>query len=125
VEVKGKSYLKNDMEIECYTSKHLTIIFTLVVPVLLVWVIGFPLFILAILKRKNLDDKEVILKYGLFYIGFKDSSYYWEIIVNNLRKLVIILISIFFNSKTEEAIHSALLAMFTYLYVNHQLLKVV
>jgi hypothetical protein len=118
LEIDGVSYLKRDLNIECYTSEHWTIIFSLVIPVILIYVVGFPIIIAIIIKknRKNLDNPDTIIKYGLFYIGFNDSSYYWEIIVNNLRKLVIIGISVAFNQKQGQF---TLLAIFSYLYFNH------
>ena len=45
-------------------------------------------------NRHNLDNKELIIKYGLFYVGLTDEGYYWEIIVINVRKVIFIAISI-------------------------------
>lgn len=35
--------------------------------------------------------------FGLFYIGLKDETYYWEVVVNNLRKVVVVAISVSFG----------------------------
>ncbi len=41
-------------------------------------------------KIKEFDSKENLKLYGLFYVGLSNETYYWEIIVVNLRKLIII-----------------------------------
>ena len=68
-------------------------------PVIIIWVIGFPLFVFRMLykKRKDLDDKDMIIKYGLFYIGLSDHGYYWEVLVINVRKVLFIAVAISLN----------------------------
>jgi hypothetical protein len=70
------------------------------IPIVLVWVIGFPLYITLTLwqKRKELDKMENIIKFGLFYIGLNDDSFYWEILISNGRKLFFILCSTLLSS---------------------------
>ena len=62
---------------------------------ILFWVIGFPVYIFYKLfhKRHNLDDQEVILGYGLFFVGLSDKAFFWEVIVTNFRKVIFILCS--------------------------------
>ena len=36
--------------------------------------------------RNKLNKESVLKIYGLFYIGFKDEKFYWQILVINLRK---------------------------------------
>jgi len=36
--------------------------------------------------------------FGLFYIGLKDETFYWEVVINNLRKVIIVAISVFLGS---------------------------
>jgi hypothetical protein len=70
-----------------------------------VWIIGFPTFILNQLRRNlpKLRDKQVIQEYGMFYIGLKDDSYYWDVLISNLRKVLFITIITFFlpNASSE------------------------
>lgn len=77
--VDGVSYLKPDMSIVCWSEEHIEVLLRYTAPILLIWVIGFPLLIFVILckKRRDLDDKITIMKFGLYYIGFKDHSFYW------------------------------------------------
>ena len=65
---------------------------SIAIPITAVWIIGFPLFIFMKLfkERKNLNNKDVVLSYGLFFVGLEDNAFYWEIIVTNLRKVVFI-----------------------------------
>jgi len=66
------------------------------VPIIVIWVIGFPLFIFRLLSKNkdNLGDKDLIIKYGLFYIGLTDKGYYWEIIAVNTRKVLFIICAV-------------------------------
>jgi hypothetical protein len=36
--------------------------------------------------------------YGIFYVGLNDDSFYWEILVMNGRKMILIMVSTFFSS---------------------------
>lgn len=65
-------------------------------PIIVIWVIGFPLFIFRLLSKNkdNLGDKDLIIKYGLFYIGLTDKGYYWEIIAVNTRKVLFIICAV-------------------------------
>lgn len=103
---------------ECYGSEHIIIIILIVIPAVLVWSIGFPFLTLKWLRKnlKTLDDKDTIIKYGLFYIGLKDETYYWEIIVSNYRKMAIVITA---ASVTESRSFFQLLLVFTILYLNH------
>jgi hypothetical protein len=65
------------------------------IPIIVVWVLLFPtiVFIKLFRRRGELDEKEVYITYGLFFIGLDDHSFYWELIVVNLRKIIFILCS--------------------------------
>jgi hypothetical protein len=78
-EIDGVNYLTRDFSIICWTEGHLKILLNYVLPIIIVWVFGYPLVIFIILykHRANLNHKETIVKYGLFYIGFKDDKFYW------------------------------------------------
>lgn len=69
---------------------------------------------------RNLDEKNTIIKYGLFYIGLKDESYYWEVIVSNYRKMAIVIIA---ATVSEKNSYFQLLLVFTILYINHAALR--
>ena len=45
IEVDGINYLRSDFTVKCWTSEHYLIIFILVLPIFIFWVIGFPLII--------------------------------------------------------------------------------
>jgi hypothetical protein len=95
-DIEGVFHLKRDFGIECWSPRHMKIIFLLVVPIFFIWVLGFPLVTLYKMykARKHLDQPDNIIKYGLFYIGLRDQTFFWEIIVNNLRKVLIVALSV-------------------------------
>lgn len=94
-EIDGKKYFKEDFSIECYGKEHTLILWFVVAPSILVWTIGFPIFTFYHLRRNlaRLNERETIIKYGLFYIGLKDEKFFWEILIGNGRKVVVILIA--------------------------------
>lgn len=71
------------------------------VPIIIVWVVGFPLFIFIKLvrNRERLNDSYIIKAYGLFYMGLRDKAFYWEVILQNFRKIVFIIAGALLTSK--------------------------
>jgi hypothetical protein len=67
----GNRFVTRDLSVVCYSSTHLTWIFTLGLPMMVVWVIGIPLAEIALLffYRKNLDNEATVPYYGFFYRG--------------------------------------------------------
>jgi hypothetical protein len=90
ITIDNKQYLKRDLAVECWGSEHIRLSFMIGIPIFLIWILGFPLTILAILKRntKNFDDPNFIIKYGVFIIGLKTKHFYWEIIIINFRRVI-------------------------------------
>jgi hypothetical protein len=95
--------LKKHYDIICWTSYHYRIIYFIVVPTIVVWIVAFPLLILYLLwkNRDNLDSPDNLIKYGMFFIGLKDEYYYWEILIINIRKILATAISVSINQKNQ------------------------
>lgn len=36
-----------------------------------------------------MNERDMIIKYGTFYIGLSDDTFYWEVIIINLRKILL------------------------------------
>lgn len=91
----GSSYLKSDMTVKCWEGNHSTMAFTLGLLFLFLWTFAFPIAIWALMRksRHELGKEEVMLQYGFFYVGLNDNSYYWEILIVNLRKVLFIFMS--------------------------------
>ena len=77
--IEDVSYLQSDFSIVCWSENHKKLIIYYTLPVIIVWVIGYPFAIFTLLyrQRKNLNDNDNIIKYGLYYIGLKDETFYW------------------------------------------------
>ena len=43
-------------------------------------------------------DRDFNKKFGLFFIGLKEEMFYWEILTNNLRKIVVVSLSTFLTT---------------------------
>ena len=95
----GKTYLRRDMDIECWGEEQVKFSLLIGIPFIAVWTIGFPVYIFIKMrsKRSQFDDTKNLKLYGLFYVGLSNDVYYWEIIVVNLRKLLIIAAGTFLN----------------------------
>ena len=52
----------------------------------------FPLIVTFRLyrSREKFNLEKFLKIYGIFYIGLKDESFYWEILVVNARKFILI-----------------------------------
>lgn len=89
---------------------------------MIIWTLGFPIYTFIQLRRSfdKLDERSTIIKYGLFYIGLKDKAYWWEVVASNLRKALVIGITV---SITEKRAYLQLTLVFTFLYFNHQMIK--
>jgi len=78
----------------------LKIAFGIGMPLIAIWVVGFPTYIFFKLRklRNRLDEKDVMINYGLFFVGLNDNAYFWEDYINNARKVVFIMSSTLLTS---------------------------
>ena len=97
--IGGLSYLTIDRSQECYRGSHLASIVLLGCSQLFLYVIGLPALMLLILRcarrqRKGLQQKYVLVRFGVFYAHYKDNYYFWEIVLV-LRKVFMVAIILF------------------------------
>jgi hypothetical protein len=94
--IGAKTFLEADLEEECFTGRHLVYAFSLGVGQILVFVIGMPLVLFIFLKRNkgNLEAHVTMVRYGLFYSAYNDSTYFWELMIV-LRKIAVVAMSVF------------------------------
>jgi len=73
IEIEDKKYLKVDLSVECWSKEHTPIALFLCIPAVLIYTIGVPLFVFVFLSKnkKRLEDKEIIIKFGQFYMGLR------------------------------------------------------
>ena len=97
--VANEFYLAADMEEVCYKGRHLQWMI-LGVAQLLAYVIGLPVLVLMFLRRNKhlegggLKKHATLVRYGLFYGAYKESTYYWEIVLT-MRKILVVALSVF------------------------------
>ena len=67
---------------------------------LIIWVIVYPLFIFIVLRRNKdkLADTDMLVKYGIYYVGLTDKCYYWEVLFLNYRKILVSAVFALLNS---------------------------
>ena len=84
-----------DLELICYQGIHMNFTVFLGLPMILIWVLGIPLFGITFLtlRRKEILRAEFKKNFLILYQGLKSNRYYWEF-VNVLRKVFILLINV-------------------------------
>lgn len=115
-------YLASDYSIKCWQGSHLNLIYGAATPFLIVFGVGFPVFVLIKLishwKTNSLNNKSELLKYGYFYFGYDKQFFFWDMVIL-ARKIAILLIDVFFlTSFDNEAITQPILAIFLVLFVS-------
>lgn len=100
----GHSYLKRDIAVKCWTSDHMKMALAIGLPFILTWTVIFPVVIYFRIRKgkANLNDEYYLKTYGLFYVGLSDNSFFWEIIIVNLRKLVFIVCGSILSTYNQE-----------------------
>ena len=95
-DIDSERRVTDDLEIECWGTEHILFSLSIVVPSLIIWGFGIPLFAWIVLARNSdkLESTKTREKYGFLYNGYKKKYYYWES-VNMYRKITIIFISVF------------------------------
>ena len=110
----GNSYLKKDMTIKCWEGNHTKMSFIIGLLFIIVWTISFPIYIYIALRnhRKQFEQREVLLKFGFFYVGLNDEAFYWEIVVANTRKVLFIIFSTLLSSNDSQYKVTSILSLF-------------
>lgn len=96
----GNSYLKRDTNIKCWEGRDLLLQVSIGGTFILIWAILFPIIVFCKINQEKgrLNHPNNLKLYGIFYIGLNDDAFYWEIIVMNIRKIVIIVVATFYSS---------------------------
>ena len=116
---EGINKVKIDLNIDWYSLQHITWWLIIGVPMIIVWVLGWPIIALVILirNRKNLEKQNIQRYFIVLYQGLKNHAFYWEFI-NTFRKLGIVTINVFLStfSQTYKGL-SAIILMVTFLRI--------
>ena len=95
----GDSRMMYHLEYSCYSLDHIKWIALVALPILTIWVIGFPMMALIILirNRQNLQKSHIQSYFLILYQGFKKDRFYWEF-VSAFRKFAILSIHSILNN---------------------------
>ena len=99
------------MSIQCWSGEHLYLAVPIAMSFIVLWSIIFPAYIWYQLyrRRQQLNELQNLNIYGLFYVGLNDKSFYWEIVITNLRKIVFITCATLMSSVNPQ--HKVLFTM--------------
>eukprot|EP00948_MAST-09A_sp_MAST-9A-sp1_P004214 g4214.t1 len=97
VQQLGKSFLAADIDITCGSPEHDSMLTSLAIPALLLYIIGIPLtaVILLFKNRHNLDEEETRETLGFLYANYHIP--YWEVVVIG-RLVMLATISVVYES---------------------------
>jgi len=109
-------FLLDETEVKCWTKFHILWSVIIGLPNLILWTVIFPLFLFKVIsedvkKKKGSNHKEG--EYSFIYTGLKPGRFYWEFVIM-IRKVLFIVILVFFNMISSEA---QVLAIFGLLYI--------
>merc|ERR1711871_1242791 len=94
----SSAYLTQDLSVACDSAAHICYILFVALPVLIVFVLGFPLSILILVYRSILKhgwmDEKTMFRYAVFVSGYRKDHWYWEAIVC-ARKVLLSMIAVF------------------------------
>ena len=86
-------YLYMATELRCWDQRHLIYLFTIGLPHVLFYVIGLPLVAFIILWRHrrsgNLKKPEMLFCYGLLYDGYRDYTWWWQMLIAYTKALIV------------------------------------
>ena len=117
--INGKLYLTNNLEQECWDSKHLIYTLTITIPFLLIWMLLFPiLFLVYMKKNQDTTDERMGQIVKFFKGGYRDSMYFWEFI-QLIKKFSMILVTTVMRNNPEGALYFliSILCFFFFLLV--------
>lgn len=74
----GEYWLVSDLDIRCWSEKHIFYSFTVALPGIIVWGLALPAIILLFIKKHKtkLNKLSVRIRFGFFYNGYRGSCYY-------------------------------------------------
>jgi len=94
-------YLNADLEIACTSPSHIWFVVTIILPVIIVFIIGYPAVcvynIWRVKKRHKRLTERTSFRYAVFLSGYDRVHWYWES-VTCMRKVLITMIAVFLGS---------------------------
>ncbi|KAL4474731.1 hypothetical protein ABPG74_001427 [Tetrahymena malaccensis] len=95
-----KLYILSDVQFECLTNSHKTLIYTYIIPSLIIWVLIAPLVIILKIRShikninqgKNLRTRNI---YDFIYSEYRQHKYYWEFVKLFKKALIIVILNYF------------------------------
>jgi hypothetical protein len=99
VKVEDGTYLRKDVQLECYTNEHISYLMAVGIPGVIGYVIGIPAVTFWVLFRRrfklNLEGPAGAATrktYGFIYQGY--GIFYWEVVIM-VRKVSMVVVAVF------------------------------
>ena len=109
------TYLLADMSQQCWTPTHLRFLFAVACPMLVLWVVGIPVYAVYTLYNNELSSPAAS-SFQFLFIKYQPKYWFWSFIFV-IRKVVLILIVIFSDTLSEQILWSILLCVFCIFFV--------
>ena len=99
LQIGSKSFLKMDMNIECWSFDHYDILIIIMIFNIVLFALPILVLFFILTKHRNrLNVPDIRQRYLLFYVGFKKKYYFWEFI-SIFKKILTIFILFYWNSQ--------------------------
>lgn len=120
IEVEENDYrVTIALNMKWFSAEHMLWLSVLVLPCILIWSIGIPLwaFIILYKNKDNLEQPQIQSYYLMIYQGLKPNRFYWEF-WNTGRKIIILWVNIFLST---QSINYRLLTIITLLTIFYRI----
>ena len=119
-EDRSEFRMVKDYSIRCWDETHSGWSQGLAIPYLFLFGLGFPMMILANLvylyRKKQLNNKDSMIRLGFFYLSYENRYYYWDFVVL-ARKLILSLLNTFVVAVYQTIFSISVMFMFLILLV--------
>ena len=116
--VGGKDFIFIDLQKKCYVDDHLWYSLFVAFPMCMFYGLILPGFFMLRLRRAGsarLTDPNLMMRWGMLHSGYREETYWWELVVLIRKYFIILLVT--FNNRGKFQLHISLAVLILALHV--------
>ena len=117
--VGDTTFIFVDLQKECYVDDHLWYSLLVAFPMCVFYGLIIPGFFMLRLRRvgsARLTDPSLMLRWGMLHSGYREETYWWELVVLIRKYFIILLVT--FNNRGKFQLHISLAVLILALHVH-------